>query len=134
MSFRAFFIALGQVVSAAGTAALVAWFGGGTKGYAVMGAIIGATLTLSMIVSVAMTKNARRTQHVAGRKFTRAEAARAILANKPFMLLMTIKLAQYMAIAIITTTKLLFLLNVLKLGYGGLAQLTLVQNLSLIHI
>ena len=129
MSFRAFFIALGQVVSAAGTAALVAWFGGGTGGYAMMGAIIGATLTISMIVSIWMTKDARQAQHVASHTFTRTEAAKAILANKPFILLMTIKLAQYMAIAIITTTKLLFLLNVLKLGYGGLAQLTLVQNL-----
>jgi GPH family glycoside/pentoside/hexuronide:cation symporter len=42
---------------------------------------------------------------------------------------MAIKIAQYMAIAIISTTKLLFLLTDLKLGYGGLAQLTLVQNL-----
>jgi GPH family glycoside/pentoside/hexuronide:cation symporter len=35
-----------------------------------------------------------------------------------------------MAIAVVSTTKLLFLLNVLKIGYTGLVELTLVQNIA----
>lgn len=129
LSFRAFFVSLGQIASAAGTAALVGWFGGGSTGYAWMGAIAGLTLSLSMVVCFIMTKSARQAQRVAAPHVTRLSGFLTIASNRPFVLLMAIKVAQYMAIAIISTTKLLFLLNVLKIGYGGLAQLTLVQNL-----
>ena len=125
----AFFVSLGQIFSAAGTAALVGWFGGGTTGYAWMGAVSAIALSVSMMICFFSTAKARVIECDTGVKVSRREAIRALGTNAPFLLLMSIKISQYMAIAVITTTKLLFLLNVLKIGYEGLAQLTLVQNL-----
>jgi GPH family glycoside/pentoside/hexuronide:cation symporter len=129
LSFRAVFVAIGQTFSAAGTAAMVGWFGGGSAGYAWMGAISAAVLSASMIACFASTAKARSIERPISPPLPRGSAIGALATNSPFMLLMAIKIAQYMAIAVITTTKLLFLLNVLKLGYVGMAQLTLVQNI-----
>ncbi|WP_232494661.1 MFS transporter [Novosphingobium kaempferiae] len=129
LSFRAFFVSLGQTFSAAGTAALVGWFGGGSTGYAWMGAVSALVLSASMIACFASTARARSVERPPSPPLPRGAAIRALGTNAPFLLLMAIKIAQYMAIAVITTTKLLFLLNVLKLGYAGMAQLTLVQNI-----
>lgn len=127
-SFRAFFITFGQIVSSAGTAAIIGWAGGGSLGYAVMGGVSGAILTATMLACFVGTRNARFVDAQPASKVTRREAARALLTNRPFVLLMAIKIAQFMAIAVINTTKLLFLLNVAKVGYVGLIHLTLVQN------
>jgi len=130
LSYRAFFISIGQIVSSAGTAALVSWWGGGSLGYAVMGATTGAILSLAMLTSFFGTKGARQVAAApAAIKLGRREAARTLLDNRPFVLLMVIKISQYMAIAVINTTKLLFLLNVVGIGYVGLINLTLVQNI-----
>lgn len=130
LSYRAFFISLGQIVSSAGTAALVSWWGGGSLGYAVMGAITGAVLALAMMASFFGTKHARQVNAAPVRvAFSRREAVRTLLSNRPFVLLMSIKISQYMAIAVINTTKLLFLLNVVGIGFVGLIHLTLVQNI-----
>ncbi len=128
LSFRAFFIALGQTFSAAGTAAMVGWFGGGSVGYAWMGAVSAAVLSISMIVCFRSTATARIAERETP-KINRLAAMRALGTSAPLLLLMGIKIAQYMAIAVNTTTKLLFLLNVLKIGYMGMAELTLVQNI-----
>lgn len=130
LSFRAFFISFGQIAASAGTAAIITWAGGGRLGYALMGCAAAVALMLSMSASYFGTAkapivNAPEKKH----GFTRREALATLASNRPFLLLMGIKLAQYMAISIISTTKLLFLLNVVKVGYGGLVNLTLVQNL-----
>lgn len=129
LSFRAFFISLGQIAASAIAAAVVGWWGGGSAGYAAMGAITGAMLTAAMLVSFFGTRGARQvTERPAKAHFNKGEAVRTLLSNRPFVLLMTIKISQYMAIAVISTTKLLFLLNVVGIGYVGLINLTLVQN------
>jgi GPH family glycoside/pentoside/hexuronide:cation symporter len=129
LSFRAFFISFGQIAASAGTAMLITWGGGGRPGYALMGCVAAAALFLSMSASFFGTAKARIVHATAKHNFSRREALATLASNRPFLLLMGIKLAQYMAISIISTTKLLFLLNVLKVGYAGLVNLTLVQNL-----
>lgn len=128
LSFRAFFITFGQIMSSAGTAALISWAGGGSFGYAVMGGVTGAVLTAAMLACFAGTRKARFVEAQPAGHLTRGDAIRALVTNRPFVLLMSIKIAQFMAIAVINTTKLLFLLNVAKVGYTGLIHLTLVQN------
>jgi glycoside/pentoside/hexuronide:cation symporter, GPH family len=129
LSYRAFFIAIGQTLSAAGTAALITWAGGGSHGYTVMGLTTGAIMTASLAASFFGTARARcvHVQHSA--PFGSREALRTLVSSRPFVLLMCVKLTQYMAIAIVNTTKLLFLLNVLHVGYAGLVLLALVQNI-----
>jgi GPH family glycoside/pentoside/hexuronide:cation symporter len=95
-----------------------------------MGAITGAVLACAMLVSFFGTRTARQIVAVPARvPVGRGEAIRTLASNRPFVLLMAIKIAQYMAISVINTTKLLFLLNVVGIGYMGLIHLTLVQNI-----
>jgi GPH family glycoside/pentoside/hexuronide:cation symporter len=129
LSYRAFFIAIGQTLSAAGTAALITWAGGGSHGYAVMGLTTGAIMTAALAASFFGTARARRVYVQHSAPLGSREALRTLVSSRPFVLLMSVKLTQYMAIAIVNTTKLLFLLNVLHVGYAGLVLLALVQNI-----
>jgi GPH family glycoside/pentoside/hexuronide:cation symporter len=128
-SFRTFFISAGQIASGAGTAWIITEVGGGKSGYAVMGSVAGAALAMAFIASFFGTRTARMMPATVSAHIGKIAALRTMWSNKPFVLLMTIKLFQYTGIAMITTTKLLFLLNVVKVGYGGFLQLTLVQNI-----
>jgi GPH family glycoside/pentoside/hexuronide:cation symporter len=134
LSFRTFFVSVGQVASSAGAAALIGWFGGGSVGYAVMGAVAGGLIGLSMLVSFFGTRRARMAKAAAKVHLTRRELISTLASNRPFVLLMVIKLSQFAAIAMISTTKVLFLLNVVNVGYGGLVNLTLVQNVVAILV
>jgi GPH family glycoside/pentoside/hexuronide:cation symporter len=129
LSFRTFFISIGQLASSAGAAALIGWFGGGALGYAVMGGVAGFLLSGAMITSFFGTSNARMMPAAPKTHYTRRELFSTLTSNRPFVLLMVIKLAQYAAIAMISTTKVLFLLNIVKVGYAGLVNLTLIQNI-----
>jgi len=129
LSYRAFFVMLGQLASSAGTAAIITYAGGGRGGYAAMGVATALLMSASMVASFFGTKKARIVHPVAAAKaIPRGDALRSLVSNRPFVLLMLIKIGQYMGIAIINTTKLLFLLNVVHVGYVGLIHLTLVQN------
>lgn len=129
LSFRTFFVSFGQIAASAGAAAIIGWFGGGSLGYAVMGAVTGGLLCLSMLACFFGTRRARVAQAAPRAHFTRREMVATLASNRPFVILMGVKLSQYAAIAMISTTKVLFLLNVVKVGYAGLVNLTLVQNL-----
>jgi GPH family glycoside/pentoside/hexuronide:cation symporter len=128
LSFRAFFVAGGQVLASAGTAAVIAWGGGGAHGFAVMGGAAAAILFTSFVICFLGTADARRMEATPKSHLPRLEQVRSLLKNGPFVLLMAVKTTQFMAISIISTTKVLFLLNVVQIGYVGLVNLTLVQN------
>jgi len=130
-SYRVFFIAVGQTVSVAGTAALIEWAGGGRQGYAVMGAAMAMLVFLTMLLSFLGTRSARQAQHFAPPvPMSLGTKLRLLSDNRPLLLLMGAKFAQYISIAIFSGTKLLFMLNVLKLGYEGIIHLALAQNIA----
>ena len=60
LSYRTFFIAIGQLVAAGGMAAIVRIAGGGSFGYAIMGAAAASIILTTMILSFAGTAKARR--------------------------------------------------------------------------
>jgi len=128
LSFRTFFASVGQLLGMAGTAALIEWVGGGTRGYAVMGAACASVIFTTMIICVVGTAKARRAEAQPRSHMPGLEQVRSLFRNKPFLLLMSAKVAQYLAISVFATTKLLFLLNVMKVGYSGLVHLTVAQN------
>jgi GPH family glycoside/pentoside/hexuronide:cation symporter len=129
LSFRTFFVSVGQLVGAAGMAAIVDWGGGGAQGYAWMGAAAASIIFTTMLLSFLGTARARQVRAAAPRALPQPSARiLALLGNRPFVLLMSAKIVQYFAISIFTTTKLLFMLNVLGIGYAGLINLTVVQN------
>ena len=129
LSFRTFFVSIGQLLSAAGMAAIVKVAGGGSTGYAVMGAAAGTLVFTTMFISFLGTRRARSVERdVTTKPIPGMQQVKSLIANLPFMQLMGAKTFLYLAISVISTTKLLFLLNVLKVGYDGLVSLTVSQN------
>lgn len=130
ISYRTFFVMLGQLLASAGTAWIITRVGGGRPGYAAMGIVTAVLMFATLALSFVGTRRAPVIRAVAAtHKLPRGEALRALAGNRPFVLLMLIKMGQFMGIAVVNTTKLLFLLNVVHIGYAGLINLTLVQNL-----
>lgn len=130
-SFRVFFMAIGQIAAVAGSAWLIERGGGGASGYAVMGVALAVAVAISMGVTLLGTGKARRADYVAPSvTMPFRERAGLILANRPLVLLMSAKFLQYVSIAVFSGTKILFMLNVLKLGYGGAIQLATSQNIA----
>lgn len=129
LSFRTFFVAVGQMAGMAGTAALVDWAGGGERGYAVLGAACASVIFTAMTICFFGTSKARRAEAQPKSHMPGMEQVRSLLRNKPFVLLICAKVTQFLAISIFTTTKLLFLLNVMKVGYAGLMHLSISQNI-----
>ncbi|CCA92871.1 MULTISPECIES: MFS transporter [unclassified Novosphingobium] len=130
LSFRTFFIAIGQLTSAAVMAMIVEWGGGGGPGYAWMGAAAASLVFTTMVISFVGTRKAKRVERDVRTSVPAKEQWLSLLRNRSFVQLMTAKMFLYLAISVISTTKLLFLLNVLKVGYQGLVHLTLSQNIT----
>ena len=129
LSYRTFFIAIGQLVAAGGMAAIVRIAGGGSFGYAIMGAAAASIILTTMILSFAGTAKARRVERAPKTNLPKMAQVASLARNAPFVRLMGAKAFLYLAIAVVSTTKLLFLLNVLGVGYDGLVHLTVSQNL-----
>ncbi|MES2174964.1 MAG: MFS transporter [Pseudomonadota bacterium] len=127
LSFRSFFAAIGQLIGAAGTAGLIEYMGGGSHGYAAMGAAAAAIIFTTMILTFAGTGGARRRDVPPRTHLPKAGQIRSLLSNRPFTILMGAKITQYVAISTVATTKLLFFLNVLNIGYVGLINATFAQ-------
>jgi len=131
ISFRTVFVSIGQVLALAGTAALVQSGGAGRGGYATMGLvmalIIGGAMTataLSIPVRHAPEGMQRATSHM-----PTLSQLRAIGRNRPFMMLLGAKVFQFLSFASVASTMLLFMLNVVGIGYDGQIVLAMTQNL-----
>jgi GPH family glycoside/pentoside/hexuronide:cation symporter len=130
MSFRTAFVGIGQLVSLALTAALISAGGGDSAGYRLMGVTMAAVALVSMLACFFGTATARRVEAPEQRHGFRKEDFRSIVGNRPLVLLMGAKLSQYLAFGLIQPANLLFMLNVLHLGYAGQINLAVVQNVA----
>jgi GPH family glycoside/pentoside/hexuronide:cation symporter len=130
LSFRTVFVSLGQILAMAGTAAVISHGGGGAAGYLTMGWVMALVIGTAMALSFFGTAAAPVLAVAAGPVEKVAIDWRAVWRNRPFCLLMGAKICQFLAFAGLATTSLLFMLNVLHLGYAGQMQLALAQNLS----
>lgn len=128
LSFRTVFVSAGQLLALAVTAALISRGGGGASGYTTMGLvmalIIFAAMTSTFLgtAGTAIVERADTKPHLSGGQIS------LLLKNRPFMLLLGAKVFQFLAFASIATTGLLFLLNVLGVGYSGQIILAVSQN------
>lgn len=131
ISFRTVFVSIGQVLALAGTAALVQSGGAGRGGYATMG------LVMALIIGGAMTATAlavpiRHAPEGSKRQETHMPSRAqlfAITRNRPFMMLLGAKVFQFLSFASVASTMLLFMLNVVGIGYDGQIILAMTQNL-----
>ena len=131
ISYRTACLGLGQLVALALSAWLIKIGGGGVGGYRLMGVAMATLALVTMLASFFGTARARfdtrRTD--APHRLTRADLA-SLAGNRPLMMLLGAKLAQYVSFGILQPANLLFLLNVLKVGYTGMIHLAVVQNLA----
>jgi GPH family glycoside/pentoside/hexuronide:cation symporter len=129
LGFRMVFVSIGQLLAAAGTGELIQRGGGGAEGYATMGLVMSLLILGAMTAAFFGTANARAIEpshapaRLPGGQFA------LLLRNRPFMLLAAAKIFQFVGFASVSVTGLLFLLNVVKVGYDGQIQLALCQNI-----
>ncbi len=128
LSYRTFFAAVGQLIALAATAAVITWAGGGAHGYMIMGLTMAVLIAASMLATFFGTARARFTERVHRPGLGVLRQIGLLTTNKPLMLLMGTKFLQFLSLASVTSTGLLFRLNVLKVGYQGQIHLAVVQN------
>lgn len=132
LSFRTVFVSIGQLLAMAGTAWLIQAGGADRSGYALMG------LVMALIIGGAMTATALSipVQHGAaqlpGTHLPGFAQVRAIARNRPFMLLLGAKVFQFLSFASIASTHLLYMLNVVAVGYTGQIIVSVTQNLAMV--
>ena len=108
-----------------GTGWLLAAIGGGRHGYAVMGLLLGIVILITELGSVF---GIRVVAVVPARPAAGVRSWRGLLSNRAFTILMSVKFAQLLGLSIAISTSLLFMLNVLRVGYRGQATFSLAQN------
>ena len=130
LSFRTVFVSIGQLLAMAGTAALISAGGGGYHGYRIMGLVMTLVIGGAMIASFFGTARAPQLEVAVTPRQGFTVGLRLLLANRPFCFLVGAKICQFLSFASMATTSLLFMLNVLHIGYGGQVQLAVTQNVA----
>jgi len=131
LSFRTVFVSIGQMLATAGTAAIIKAGGAGGAAYATMGLVMALVIFGAMtatVLSVPAT-DAEEAHADAPPPLSLPRQIALMTRNRPYMLLLGAKVFQFLAFASIGSCGLLFLLNVLGVGYGGQILLTSVQNI-----
>lgn len=132
IGFRTVFVSIGQLLAMAITAWLIQSGGSGRGGYATMGVvmalIIGGSMTATAL-AVPVThgedhRDVARARHLPG-----FAQIRAIARNRPFMMLLGAKVFQFLSFASVASTMLLYMLNVLGVGYTGQIYFAVTQNI-----
>ena len=129
LSFRTVFVSIGQVLAMAGTAALISAGGGDAGGYKLMAYVMTLVIGSAMIASFFGTAAAPQLDVAERPRQSFKGGFRLILANRPFCFLIGAKICQFLSFASVETTSLLFMLNVLELGYVGQMELAIAMNI-----
>ncbi len=127
IAYRTGFAGIGQLIALALTAWLIKIGGGGAAGFHLMGWSMAAFGLLTMLLSFYGTAAARVVE-APPKTPPRWADVRSVVSNRPLVFLMSAKLTQYLAFGIMGPANLLFMLNVLKLGYSGQINLAVFQN------
>lgn len=130
ISYRTAFIGLGQLTALALSAWLIKLGGSGAKGYRLMGSVMAGLALFTMLASFFGTARARVEARTEVAHRLGWADLRSLVRNAPLMILLGAKLVQYVSFGILQPANLLFLLNVLKIGYTGMIHLAVVQNLA----
>lgn len=130
ISFRTAFIGIGQLLSLAVTAALIQAGGGGADGFRLMGVVMAVLTLATMLISYAGTAGARMLERDERDRGLTWASLGTVFRNRPMMMLMGAKMSQYLAFGIMLPANLLFLLNVVKVGYVGMVHMSVAQNVA----
>ena len=126
MSWRVFFIGGGALIAGTLGPKIILWAGGGAEGHSAMGIVMGLFIFLSGIVTFFLTGNVpdleRKIPH---HTYSFREKFLTVLSNRPFVLLLAIKLFQLSAVAISASTLAFFTVWILQRDYGALGTILL---------
>lgn len=131
LSWRTLFVSLGQLLALAATAALIQRGGGGASGYATMGLVMALIIFAAMTAAFLGTARAGQVGTSAAAPQLSGQQLALLWKNKPFMLLVGAKIFQFLSFASIASTGLLFLLNVVHVGYQGQLIIAITINVTL---
>jgi GPH family glycoside/pentoside/hexuronide:cation symporter len=124
-------VSLGQLLALAVTAAVIQRGGGGNEGYATMGLVMGLIIFAAMTAAFLGTAGAARVENRGTPARLPGGQLRLLWRNRPFMLLLGAKVFQFLSFASIATTGLLFLLNVMHVGYAGQILISVTTNIAM---
>ena len=131
LSYRTVFVSIGQLLALAATAALIERGGGGLDGYRTMGLVM-ALIIFGAMTATFLTVPTTHHQPVEKEHAKPMSTQLAIMwRNRPFMMLVGAKIFQFLAFASLATTGLLYLLNVVGVGYQGQIVWSVTQNVVL---
>ncbi len=129
ISFRTVFVSAGQLLALAVTAGLIESGGGGTDGYMRMGLVM-ALIIFGAMMATALSVPTTHHQPVEKEHVKPLSTQLKIMwRNRPFMLLVGAKIFQFFSFASLATTGLLYLLNVVGVGYEGQIYWSVTQNI-----
>jgi GPH family glycoside/pentoside/hexuronide:cation symporter len=109
---------------------LIAYGGGGSHGYRVMGLVLALIILTAMITSFLGTGDAARIERSTAPRQAFVAQLKSVWANRHFVLLMGAKIFQFLAFACSSGTVVLFMLNVLKLDYSGPRDFSIASNVT----
>lgn len=131
ISFRTIFVSIGQLLALAVTAALIESGGGGVEGYMMMGLVM-ALIIFGAMTGTALSVPTTHHQPVEKEHVKPLTVQLKIMwANRPFIMLVGAKIFQFLSFASLATTGLLYLLNVVGIGYQGQIIWAVTQNIVL---
>lgn len=119
MSWRVVFMTLGNMAGFAGVPGLVSVLGDNREAYGQMGLIVGAVITVTMVLCFFSTSGARQTEATTER-VPWHQHLDWLRQNRPLLILMGTKIAIYTGISANTAVVLFFLSSVLKMGVAQL--------------
>ncbi len=119
-SFRVVFMMIGGYIGNAAAPAAVKFFGGGASAYAEMGLVFGAVI-FAVMLGVCLFVPDRSVQGATVRHAGLREQLRTAMENKPLMILLGVKVLQFIGIAANSATLAFFVTTVLKRDFNTLA-------------
>ncbi|MEZ5498468.1 MAG: MFS transporter [Steroidobacteraceae bacterium] len=128
MAWRTFFVYTAGIVITAGAPALIAALGGKKDAYALMSVAAAVVVGATMLWVVAATGKAPALSPGIGTS-TPAASYRSALKNKPFLVILLVKMTLQLGTAFIGAAFLFFLSDVLRRGESALALFGLASNL-----
>ncbi|NBC35997.1 MFS transporter [Novosphingobium sp. FSY-8] len=132
LGWRTVFVSIGQMLATAGTAAVINANGKDAHAYGLMGVIMALIIFGAMTACTLSVPRLHAPRNAAGEAPTDHPPlwgqVKLLTKNRPYMLLLGAKVFQFFAFASMGACALLFMLNVLGVGYEGQIWLSMTQN------
>jgi GPH family glycoside/pentoside/hexuronide:cation symporter len=120
VSYRVAGLAMGQISGATCASLLIGAMGGGAAGHSLMAWVMGAVIAGAAYACFAMTARAPSIPHPPAPRLSPWAKIRSALSNKPFALLLLVKMANLTGVHFFFALLPFLFVSVLDLGYGAL--------------